>query len=205
MSYKKRITLAVTGASGSGYFLHLLKTLLVSDCQVYLLLSDAARIVLATECDEIWPDDLDALNIFLQNRFAVNSEQLIVLGNKDWFSVVASGSSCPSKMVICPCSGGTLASIAMGLSNNLIQRAADVVIKEKGQLIVMPRETPFSVIHLQNMLTLSKLGVVVMPLAPGFYYKPQTIDEIQMFMVAKVLDHLKIKHSALPRWCDAVQ
>ncbi|MCK5818990.1 MAG: UbiX family flavin prenyltransferase [Psychromonas sp.] len=205
MSYKKRVTLAVTGASGSGYFLHLLKTLLVSDCQVYLLLSDAAKIVLATECDEIWPDDLDALNIYLQNRFTVNSEQLTVLGNKDWFSVVASGSSCPSKMVICPCSGGTLASIAMGLSNNLIQRAADVVIKEKGQLIVMPRETPFSVIHLQNMLTLSKLGVVVMPLAPGFYYKPQTIDEIQLFMVAKVLDHLKIKHSALPRWCDAIQ
>jgi len=205
MSHKKRVTLAVTGASGSGYFLHLLKTLLVTDCQVYLLLSDAAKIVLATECAEIWPDDLDALNIFLQKKFATNNEQLIVLGNKDWFSIVASGSSCPSQMIICPCSGGTLASIAMGASNNLIQRAADVVIKERGLLIVMPRETPFSTIHLQNMLTLSKLGVVVMPLSPGFYYKPQTIEEIQLFMVAKVLDHLKINHSISPRWCEAIQ
>ena len=202
MPYKEQVTLAVTGASGSGYFLHLLETLLSSNCQVYLLLSDAAIIVLETECDEKWPADIELLNTFLQKRFHIKPDQLIVLGKRDWFSVVASGSSSPSKMIICPCSCGTLASIAMGLSNNLIERAADVVIKEKGQLIVMPRETPFSTIHLQNMLTLSKEGVVVMPLAPGFYHKPKSIDEIQLFMVARVLDHLKIKHKVSSRWCD---
>lgn len=205
MLYKERVTLAVTGASGSGYFLHLLETLLVNNCQVYLLLSDAAKIVLETECDEAWPADIEALNVFLQKKYNVDSEQLIALGKRDWFSVVASGSSSPSKMIICPCSCGTLASIAMGLSNNLIERAADVVIKERGQLIVMQRETPFSTIHLQNMLTLSKVGVVVMPLAPGFYHKPQSIKEIQLFMVARVLDHLKIKHNVSSRWCDGIE
>ena len=202
MNYKETVTLAVTGASGSGYFLHLLKALLDNECQVYLLLSDAAKIVLKTECDERWPEDLHELNNYLQNKYSVKADQLIVLGKKDWFSVVASGSSSPSKMIICPCSCGSLASIAHGLSNNLIERAADVVIKEKGQLIIMPRETPFSTIHLQNMLTLSKLGVTIMPLAPGFYHKPKTIDEIQLFMVARVLDHLKIKQQVSPRWCD---
>lgn len=202
MNYKETVTLAVTGASGSGYFLQLLKALLDNECQVYLLLSDAAKIVLKTECDERWPEDLGELNNYLVNKYSVNADQLVVLGKKDWFSVVASGSSSPNKMIICPCSCGTLASIAVGLSNNLIERAADVVIKEKGQLIIMPRETPFSTIHLQNMLTLSKLGVTIMPLAPGFYHKPKTIDEIQLFMVARVLDHLKIKQQISPRWCD---
>ncbi|MCK5820126.1 MAG: UbiX family flavin prenyltransferase [Psychromonas sp.] len=202
MNFKETVTLAVTGASGSGYFLHLLETLLKNDCQIYLLLSDAAKIVLKTECDEDWPEDLGALNDALRQKFSVSKDQLIILGKKDWFSVVASGSSSPSKMIICPCSCGTLASIAAGLSNNLIERAADVVIKERGQLIIMPRETPFSTIHLQNMLTLSKLGVTIMPLAPGFYHKPKTIDEIQLFMVARVLDHLKIKHEISHRWCE---
>ena len=202
MNYKETVTLAVTGASGSGYFLQLLGALLQNNCKVYLLLSDAAKIVLDTECDEKWPEDLALLTIHLHQKFSVDSDQLIVLAKKDWFSVVASGSSSPNKMVICPCSCGTLASIAAGLSKNLIERAADVVIKEKGQLIIMPRETPFSTIHLQNMLTLSKLGVTIMPLAPGFYHKPKTIDEIQLFMVARVLDHLKIKQQISPRWCD---
>ena len=200
--YKGQVTLAVTGASGSGYFLRLLRSLVDAQFQIYLLLSDAAKIVLKTEEDEHWPDDINELNLFLQNRYQSKAEQIIALTAKDWFSPVASGSSAPDKMIICPCSCGTLASIAQGLSKNLIERAADVIIKERGQLIIMPRETPFSTLHLRNMLSLSELGVTVMPLAPGFYHQPQTITDLQDFMVARVLDHLKIAHKISKRWCD---
>ena len=201
--YKKQITLAVTGASGSGYFLRLLHSLVDAQLQVYLLLSDAAKIVLKTEENEDWPTDNGALNVFLQERYNSLPQQIIALTAKDWFSPVASGSSAPNKMIICPCSCGTLASIAQGLSNNLIERSADVILKERGQLIVMPRETPFSTLHLRNMLTLSELGVTVMPLAPGFYHQPQTITDLQDFMVARALDHLKIPHKIGKRWCES--
>ena len=201
-TFKDKITLAVTGASGSGYFLQLLKSLVAADIQVYLLLSDAAKIVLKTEENEDWPSQVEQLNEYLQQKYQTKPEQIIALAAKDWFSPVASGSSAPNKMIICPCSCGTLASIAQGLSNNLIERAADVILKERGHLIVMPRETPFSTIHLRNMLTLSELGVTVMPLAPGFYHQPRTISELQAFMVSRVLDHLKIQHKIGKRWCE---
>jgi len=200
--FSEKITLGVTGASGSGYFLRLLQALVDNNCQVYLLLSDAAKIVLKTEVNEEWPDSLEALMPFLQNRFNAKPNQIIALGSKDWFSPVASGSSAPKKMVICPCSCGTFASIANGLSNNLIERASDVILKERGLLIITPRETPFSTLHLRNMLTLSELGVTVMPLAPGFYHQPQSIDDLQDFMVARLLDHLKIDHQISKRWCE---
>ena len=202
MSYNDTVTLGVTGASGSGYFLRLLQTMVNTNVKVYLLLSEAAKIVLKTEVDEDWPDDVASLNHFLTKRFNSKEGQIEALTAKDWFSPVASGSSSPNKMVICPCSCGTLASIAHGLSNNLIERAADVIFKEKGQLIVMPRETPFSTIHLKNMLTLSELGATVMPLAPGFYHQPKTIEELQDFMVARVMDHLNLDHQASKRWCE---
>jgi 4-hydroxy-3-polyprenylbenzoate decarboxylase len=200
--FNEKITLGVTGASGSGYFLCLLQALVNNNCQVYLLLSDAAKIVLKTEVDEDWPTELDALNLFLAKRFNTKENQIIALGSKDWFSPVASGSSAPKKMVICPCSCGTFASISQGLSNNLIERAADVILKERGLLIITPRETPFSTLHLRNMLTLSELGVTIMPLAPGFYHQPKSIDDLQEFMVARLLDHLKIDHQISKRWCD---
>lgn len=202
MEYKETVTLAVTGASGSGYFLRLLQHLVNAQVKVYLLLSDAAKIVLKTEVGEDWPEDNQQLLVFLQQRFSAQPQQVISLTAKDWFSSVASGSSAPNKMVICPCSCGTLASVANGLSNNLIERAADVIFKEKGQLIVMPRETPFSTLHLKNMLTLSELGATVMPLAPGFYHQPNSIEELQDFMVARVMDHLKIDHRVAKRWCE---
>ncbi|WP_019616575.1 UbiX family flavin prenyltransferase [Psychromonas ossibalaenae] len=200
--FKSKVTLAVTGASGSGYFLRLLKALVEADMQIYLLLSDAAKIVLKTEENEDWPEKVSDLNAFLHNRYRTKEKQIVALTAKDWFSPVASGSSAPDKMIICPCSCGTLASIAQGLSNNLIERSADVVLKERGQLIVMPRETPFSTIHLRNMLTLSELGVTVMPLAPGFYHQPQTITDLQDFMVARLMDHLKVSHNIGKRWCE---
>lgn len=200
--FTEKITLGVTGASGSGYFLSLLQALVDNNCQVYLLLSEAAQIVLKTEVDEDWPTDLQELNTFLIKRFNAKEKQIIALGKKDWFSPVASGSSAPKKMIICPCSCGTFASISQGLSNNLIERAADVVLKERGLLIITPRETPFSTLHLRNMLTLSELGVTIMPLAPGFYHKPKSIDDLHDFMVARLLDHLKIEHHISKRWCE---
>ena len=202
MQFKDTVTLGVTGASGSGYFLRLLQSMVNANVKVYLILSEAAKIVLKTEVDEDWPSEIDALNEFLIPRFNAKKNQVVALTAKDWFSPVASGSSAPKKMIVCPCSCGTLASIAHGLSNNLIERAADVVFKEKGQLIVMPRETPFSTLHLKNMLTLSELGATVMPLAPGFYHKPTSIDELHDFMVARVMDHLKIEHQSSKRWCE---
>lgn len=202
MQYNDTVTLGVTGASGSGYFLRLLQSMVDANVKVYLLLSEAAQIVLKTEVGEDWPTEIKSLNTFLVQRFNSKEGQVTALTSKDWFSPVASGSSAPKKMVVCPCSCGTLASIAQGLSNNLIERAADVVFKERGQLIVMPRETPFSTLHLKNMLTLSELGATVMPLAPGFYHQPTTIEELHDFMVARVMDHLQIKHQASKRWCE---
>lgn len=201
--YTGQITLAVTGASGSGYFLRLLESLLDAQVQVYLLLSDAANIVLKTEENEEWPTEVNVLNSYLQKKYNSQPQQIIALSAKDWFSPVASGSSAPDKMIICPCSCGTLASIAQGLSKNLIERSADVILKERGQLIIMPRETPFSTIHLRNMLTLSELGATIMPLAPGFYHQPKTIEELQYFMVARAMDHLKIPHQIGKRWSQA--
>lgn len=113
---------------------------------------------------------------------------------------MASGSAAPSKMVVCPCSTGTLSSIAIGASDNLIERAADVVLKERGQLILVPREMPLSSIHLENMLKLSQMGATIMPAAPGFYHNPKTIDDLVDFVVARILDHLGIEQSLVARW-----
>ncbi|WP_060990316.1 flavin prenyltransferase UbiX [Photobacterium leiognathi] len=196
----KRITLTWTGASGAPYGLRLLECLLAADYQVYLLISSAARVVLATEHGLKLSASPDKAREQLVEHLHCDAEKLIVCGKDDWFSPVASGSAAPKQMVVCPCSAGSLASIAYGMSDNLIERAADVVIKERGQLLLVVRETPFSTIHLENMLKLSKLGVTVMPAAPGFYHQPQSIDDLIDFMVARILDHLGVEQGLVPRW-----
>ncbi|PSU94231.1 aromatic acid decarboxylase [Photobacterium leiognathi subsp. mandapamensis] len=196
----KRITLAWTGASGAPYGLRLLECLLAANYQVYLLISSAARVVLATEHGLKLSASPDKAREQLVEHLHCDADKLIVCGKDDWFSPVASGSAAPKKMVVCPCSAGSLASIAYGMSDNLIERAADVVIKERGQLLLVVRETPFSTIHLENMLKLSKLGVTVMPAAPGFYHQPQSIDDLIDFMVARILDHLGVEQGLVPRW-----
>ncbi|WP_305464285.1 flavin prenyltransferase UbiX [Photobacterium leiognathi] len=196
----KRITLAWTGASGAPYGLRLLECLLAADYQVYLLISSAARVVLATEHGLKLSASPDKAREQLVEHLHCDADKLIVCGKDDWFSPVASGSAAPKKMIVCPCSAGSLASIAYGMSDNLIERAADVVIKERGQLLLVVRETPFSTIHLENMLKLSKLGVTVMPAAPGFYHQPQSIDDLIDFMVARILDHLGVEQGLVPRW-----
>lgn len=197
---QRSITLAITGASGAQYGLRLLQCLLAANCKVYLLLSSAAEVVIRTETDLDLPETLEQQQIFLSEMFAADEEQLQLLAKDDWFSPVASGSSSPSSMVICPASGGTLSAIAHGASNNLIERAADVALKERRQLILVPREAPYSAIHLENMLKLTQLGAMIIPASPGFYMQPQTINELIDFIVARILDQLGIEQDLMPRW-----
>ncbi|MGR5167696.1 flavin prenyltransferase UbiX [Vibrio astriarenae] len=194
------MTLAFTGASGAPYGLRLLECLLAADYQVYLLISSAARVVLATEHGLKLPSGPDAAHQALVEHLGCESDKLVVCGKEDWFSPVASGSAAPKQMVVCPCSAGSVAAIAHGMSDNLIERAADVVLKERGQLLLVVRETPFSTLHLENMHKLSQMGVTIMPAAPGFYHQPKTIEDLIDFMVARILDHLGVEQGLVPRW-----
>jgi 4-hydroxy-3-polyprenylbenzoate decarboxylase len=197
--FKRTITLAITGASGAQYGLRLLECLLAANCRVYLLISNAAQVVIDTETDLALPEFAQWPQFFGE-RFGTKSGQLKVFSRDDWFAPVASGSSAPASMVICPCSTGTLSAIAHGASNNLIERAADVALKERRQLILVPRETPYSQIHLENMLTLTRMGAIVLPASPGFYQRPQTVAQLIDFVVARVLDQLNVKHDLMKRW-----
>ncbi len=196
----RSITLAITGASGAQYGLRLLQCLLAADCKVYLLLSSAAEVVIRTETDLDLPETFEQQQLFLSQMFDADEDQLQLLAKDDWFSPVASGSSSPSSMVICPASGGTLSAVTHGASNNLIERAADVALKERRQLILVPREAPYSQIHLENMLKLTQMGAVIIPASPGFYMQPQTINELIDFIVARILDQLGIEQDLMPRW-----
>lgn len=198
--FKSSVTLAFSGASGAPYGLKLLEVLIAQGHRVYVLISSAARVVLDVESNIKLSGNEEKATAQLSERFNAKAGQLKVFGKDNWFSPVASGSAAPKKMVVCPCSAGTVSAIAMGASDNLLERAADVVIKEKGQLILVPRETPFSEIHLENMLKLAKVGVTIMPAAPGFYHKPDTIEDLVDFMVARILDHLGIEHQLMQRW-----
>lgn len=196
----KTISLGWTGASGAPYGLRLLECLLQDGYCVYLMISSAARVVLATEHGLQLNANSDKAKAQLDQLFNGHQGELIVLGKEQWFSPPASGSAAPKQMVICPCSTGTLAAVATGMSNNLLERAADVVLKERGQLILVPRETPFNAIHLEHMLNLTRNGAVIMPAAPGFYHHPQNVQDLVDFMVARILDHLGIDHSLTSRW-----
>ena len=201
----KTICLALTGASGMPYGLRLLDCLLAAGCRVQLLYSQAAQVVARQEMDlELPSRPADARNALLARLpSAVNPENLQIYGREEWFAPVASGSNPPEAMVICPCSMGTLAAIAQGLADNLIERAADVVLKEGRKLVLVPRETPFSVIHLENMLRLARAGACIVPPSPGFYNHPQTIADIVDFVVARVLDQVGVPHTLMQRWGEA--
>jgi 4-hydroxy-3-polyprenylbenzoate decarboxylase len=197
----RTICLALTGASGMPYGLRLLECLLAAGCRVQLLYSPAAQIVARQEMDfELPSRPADAKAALLARLPAVDPEMLAVFGREEWFAPVASGSNPPDAMVVCPCSMGTLAGIAQGLSDNLIERAADVVLKESRKLILVPRETPFSIIHLENMLRLARAGAVILPPSPGFYGHPQKVGDLVDFVVARILDQLAVPHALLPRW-----
>jgi len=201
MKYKTaNICLALTGASGIQYALRLLQCLIDAGESVYMLVSQPAQIVIDMETDLKLPARPVDMQVFLTDYCNAEAGQIHVFGKEQWTAPVASGSGAPRAMVVCPCTTGTLAAIACGSSNNLIERAADVVIKEQKKLIIVPRESPFSVIHLENMLKLARLGAVILPPNPGFYYRPESVDDVIDFVVARILDHLDIEHQLLPRW-----
>ena len=200
VAFESTITVAITGASGAQYGLRLLEALVAANCRVYLLLSDAAKVVINTETEFNLPEPHSEVAEWFEKHLNPAPGQLSLFTHKDWFSPVASGSAKVDAMVICPASGGTLSAVANGASNNLIERAADVMLKERRQLLLIPREAPYSQIHIENMLKLTQLGAVILPASPGFYYKPQSIGDLIDFVVARILDQLKIHQSLVPSW-----
>lgn len=196
----KTLTLAITGASGARYGLRLIECLLQAGIQVRLIISQAGQIVLKIEAGLEIPSRPTETEQFLTERFGAEPGTIRVFGRQEWTAPVASGSNPSDAMVICPCTTGTLARIAAGLSGSLIERAADVALKERRPLILVVRETPYSTIHLENMLRLAQAGAVVMPACPGFYDNPSRVEDLIDFMVARVLDHLAVPHSLVPRW-----
>lgn len=194
------VTLALSGASGMAYGLRLLECLVAADLEVNLLVSQAAHLVAKQELGIALPARAVDLQRQLDDGLDTYDGQLRVYGREDWNAPVASGSNPADAMVVCPCSMGTLAAVAHGLSDNLIERAADVMLKEQKKLILVPRETPFSVLHLENMLALARMGAVILPANPGFYHHPQSVEALVDFIVARILDQLGIAHSLMARW-----
>jgi 4-hydroxy-3-polyprenylbenzoate decarboxylase len=194
------IAVAWTGASGIQYGIRLLEELLKAGRQVYLLYSQAAQIVAQMETDLALPSRPQEAQVMLCERYGVTERQLQVFGRQQWTAPPASGSNPPEAMVICPCTSGTLATVANGVCDDLIDRAADVMLKERRKLILVVRETPHSVIQLENMLKLAQAGATIMPANPGFYFNPATVGEIVDFMVARILDHLGVDNALSRRW-----
>lgn len=197
---KSSITLAMTGASGAAYGLRLLECLVDAGVQVDVLVSQPGQIVIGMETDLDFPARPAEQARYLRDRF--DTDKINVYGKDQWTAPVASGSGVAPAMVVCPCTTGTLSAIATGASNNLMERAADVTLKERQKLILVVRETPLSDIHLENMLKLSRMGAVILPANPGFYHNPGSVDDLVDFVVARILDQLEIEHDLLPRWGD---
>lgn len=200
MPNRAPVAVAMTGASGAPYGLRLLECLLRAGEQVQFMVSAPGQVVVGMETDLKLPGRPAEMQRFLTAHYDAAPDQLQVFGREEWTAPVASGSSVPRALVICPCTTGTLSAVACGASNNLIDRAADVVLKEGRKLILVPRETPFSAIHLENMLKLARLGAVILPPSPGFYHQPATIDDLVDFVVARLLDHLDVEHQLARRW-----
>ena len=189
------IVVAVTGASGAPYAVRLLQTLVERQQRISLIVSDHGRRLLDTEMGIASVEQL-------RERIgsATWDANVRVYDDRDRGAAPASGSALTGGMVICPCSMGTMSAIAVGASRSLVERAADVVLKERRRLVLVPRETPYSAIHHENMLTLTRAGAVVMPASPGFYHRPRSVDDLVDFIVARVLDHLGVEHALVPRW-----
>lgn len=200
----KSLTLAFAGASGAQYGLRLLEQCVLAGMDVSVVISPAGHLVIHDETDLDLPGNPQKIEEFFTSRFNAKPGQIKVYGKDQWSSPLASGTSAPKHMVVCPCSAGCLSAIALGASNNLLERAADVVIKEQGKLILVVREMPLSPIHLEHMLNLSRIGVTIMPASPGFYLKPNSVDDLIDFVVARILDNLQIPHQISQRWAEKI-
>jgi len=198
---------AITGASGAPYGVRLVEELLRRGDNVEVIVSAAGFLLLKEElgldCAGLPPEEV-AKKLLASMKgcgaTAKDAGRLACLASDDLTASVASGSALKKTMVVCPCSMGTLARISMGTSSNLIERAADCVIKERGTLVLVPRETPVSAIHLENMLKLARLGAVILPAMPAFYTKPESVADMVDFIVGKTLDSLGIENDLYKRW-----
>lgn len=194
------VVLAITGASGSLYGLRLGGELLKAGYRLTILISRTGFDVIRHETGLDWQaseaEVADRLKLYFDDR----GKQLEYYAEDNLFAPVASGSSAPDAMVICPCTMGTLSRIACGNSGNLLERCADVVLKERRNLVVVPRETPLNEIHLENMLRLSRMGARIVPAMPAFYHKPESVEDLVSFVVGKALDALGVEHSLYSRW-----
>lgn len=198
---KRPLVLAVTGASGAVYARRLLSVLIAGGHEVHLTISPSARLVLRQELNVDVDLDRFELRDFLADEISVKDAQCVRYHRyDDYFSPIASGSFLTAGMVICPCSGGTLSGVVHGASTNLIQRAADVHLKERRKLILVPRETPLSVVQLENMKQACLAGAVVLPASPGWYHGVRSLDDLVDFVVARILDQLDIEHDLMRRW-----
>ena len=196
----RTIALGMTGASGAQYGFRLLQCLIDANHRVYLMVSKASHVVVGMETDITLPGRSGDIQKVLSERYRAAENQLRVFGEDEWTAPVASGSNDVDAMVVCPCSMGALSAIAHGSSNNLLERAADVTLKERKKLVLVPRETPYSDIHLENMLRLSRMDAVIVDANPGFYNRPASVDDLVDFVVAKILDQLGIEHTLQPKW-----
>lgn len=187
MTAVRRIVIGISGASGAPYARRLLEVL----TQPPLASQVALSLVLSATAQEVWQHEC---------KGSIEDFGVKTYGGRDYNAPFASGSSAPDAMVIIPASMSTVARIAQGISDNLLTRAADVVLKERRRLIVVPRETPYSEIHLKNMLELARLGALVMPASPSFYGQPQSITQLLDTVVGRLLDHLSLQHTLVRRW-----
>jgi flavin prenyltransferase len=196
----RHIALAITGASGSVYGIRLAGELLKSGARLTVLLSRTGAAVLKSECGIDWEGDEATVTRLMREYFQADDTQVDGYAPDNLFAPIASGSSAPDTLVICPCSMGTLGRIAAGISGTLIERSADVMLKERRPLVIVPRETPLHDIHLENMLKLSRMGARIVPAMPAFYHGPRSMRDLVDFVVGKVLDSMGIEHQLFKRW-----
>jgi 4-hydroxy-3-polyprenylbenzoate decarboxylase len=200
----KHITLGISGASGIPIAFSLLKALLASQCLVHLVVTNAGIVTAKQEAGiSLAANPNSTKAILVQELELANSDRLLVYTNNDWYAPIASGSSTSEAMIVCPCSMATLGKLANGIGDDLLSRAADVVIKERKNLVIVPRETPLSVIHLSNMQKLAALGVSILPPVPAFYTHPQTVQDIIDFIVSRILDQVGVANNLVARWGDS--
>lgn len=197
------VMVGMTGASGAAYALRLIDALLEAGRTTQVVLSGPGRMVVNTETTlSLGKSPAEVRRALLAHLGRDEDAPLKVFSIDDWFAPPASGSNAPAAVVICPCTTGTLGGVAAGTNRNLIERAADVALKERRRLVLVLRETPLSAIHLENMLRVTRAGAVVLPANPGFYHRPDSIDDLVDFVVARVLDHIGIENTLAPRWAE---
>lgn len=196
MASQKRLIVAITGASGAPYAIRFLQEAVLHYSEIYVMLSDQALQVIALETGR----DVASEGLSAKSLIGIETPVLRFVDKRDYFSPPASGSFQHDGMVILPCSMGTAGRIAHGISNDLVTRAADVCLKERRRLILVPRETPWNLIHLRNMTQLAEAGATILPAAPGFYHQPNTLEDLVDFLVARILQQLGIEQKLVPQW-----